>query len=246
MIPQILAKLDTDPAFTDTNAAQEFTDIFSNLSEMSKNGEYLRSVYEYLRARPRLSRALFDEMIARHNAACLPAFSGSMIPGCCCCGIDPYNPSEQLSIDVEQLESAASVATKAASSSVSSDFVALVSAYRRDAHANTGSIAIMKASKHSVGIEFFNRLASQTAIEKEEAEYIYAVLQHNECIGEDLFEYAFSGARLSATLARNPVDDSPVVASIRDAFNSGDASVAGREGGGCCCCCCCCCCGGGC
>ncbi|NWD04953.1 hypothetical protein [Pseudomonas gingeri] len=248
MIPEIIAKLETNPSYTNQNASTDLADVFGSVSSLAENVDYLRSVYDYLRVRPELSRALFDELINRHNKAGSDISATQFVPGCCCCGIDPYEPERQLGKDITVME--ANLIASGLPSIQSATFLNEVASYRAKAHARASSIGTMKVNKQSMGAEFLNRLTTPTQIEQAEADYLYAVLERNECIGEDLFEYAFSGARLAALANRPAIEDSPVVASIRSIFGGGGGGGGngggGGGGGGCCCCCCCCCCGGGC
>lgn len=234
MIPIILAKLESDPSYALPDAASDIADIFSSLAKLSENSEYLRTIYQYLRTQPALSRLVFDNLIKRHNEACAAPLAGSFMPGCCCCGIDPYEPSRQLSRDIELLQ--ADLLSRSGSVTA---FIKLLGDYRAKAHEHNGSVAIMKADKQSVGLQMFSRFTSPVVIESEEADFLYGVLERNECIGEDLLEYANAGARLALLAQENAIIQSPVVESLGKIFGNGG-------GGGCCCCCCCCCCGGGC
>lgn len=246
MIPNILANLKTDPSLTIETAASELADIFSSVKAMASNVNFMREIYLYLREQPELSRALFDALVKRHNDATANPPPGDIIPGCCCCGIDPYEPEKQLEKDLAPLEAAALATAQAFGPSSANllAFLTSVADYRRSAHARTESPVTILANKKSVGAVIFNRFTSPTPINATEAEYLYSVLERNECIGEDLYEYALAGSRLAGLLSHSYVSDSPVVSAVRAMF--GNVVVAGREGGGCCCCCCCCCCGGGC
>ncbi|WP_378081993.1 hypothetical protein ACFU5E_09385 [Aeromonas bestiarum] len=245
MVLQILANLESNSSYTIQNGSSDLADIFVSIDSLAENADYLRNVYDYLRDHPELSRALFDELIQRHNTACSNTNSVQFVPGCCCCGIDPYEPDRQLGKDISALEASLKSTTQLDIKSVK--FLNEVASYRAKAHARIGSVGTMKKDKQLIGAELLNRLTSRTRIDRAEADYLYAVLERNECIGEDLFEYALSGARLASLLFRPAIDDSPVVASIRAIFKRDGADInGGNNGGCCCCCCCCCCCGGGC
>ncbi len=256
MIPQVLAELRTNSTLTNEIAANQLADAFSSVQEMSANVDFLREAYLYLREQPELSRSFFDEMIRRHNMAVEIPPENSFIPGCCCCGIDPYEPERQLQRDMSALELAALsaatatvTATKPSQNSIS--FLEKVAEYRRTTHERSASSATTFAKKMATGAGFFSRFTSKSVISATEADYLYGVLERNECIAEDLFEYGFSGARLATLVTRPEADESPVVNAVKGMFSTvvaaGGVGVLGREGGGCCCCCCCCCCcGGGC
>lgn len=250
MIPNILAKIKTNPDFTNELAAKELADVFAAPTEMSSNVDYLRDAYQFLRVQPELSRALFDELIQRHNTVVKSSGDTSFIPGCCCCGIDPYEPERQLNKDLNALEQYAITSTKSNGGvkPTSLGFLEEVAAYRSEAHARAAPIANILAKKERTGVEVFNRFTSPTPIDQPEADYLYGLLERNECIGEDLFEYAFAGARLASLADRTGADNSPVVSKIKSMFGDVVTTGGGKGGGGgcCCCCCCCCCCGGGC
>ncbi|MBI5309252.1 MAG: hypothetical protein HZB37_13215 [Planctomycetes bacterium] len=104
MIPKILANLETNPSYTNPNAATDLVDIFVSIDALAENADYLRSTYDYLRTRPELSRELFDELIKRHNTACSTPTTTQFVPGCCCCGLDPYEPERQMRKDIAAME----------------------------------------------------------------------------------------------------------------------------------------------
>ncbi|HBV9247409.1 TPA: hypothetical protein MD906_004067, partial [Klebsiella aerogenes] len=219
MIPNIIANLETDPNYLNKQASSDIADIFSSVDSLAKNVDYLKICYDYLRTHPELSRTLYDELVDRHNQTCIGEKTTGFIPGCCCCGIDPFEPERQLSKDLDLMEAA--LFTSTSLSIQQTNFLKEVASYRATAHARSGSIGAMREGKQRIAAGMLNRFTSATEINAAEAEYLYAVLEKNECIGEDLLEYSFAGARLATLASRPAIEDSPVVAMIRSIFSDG-------------------------
>ncbi|MBI6695108.1 hypothetical protein YA0788_23575, partial [Pseudomonas corrugata] len=229
MIPNIFANLETDSNYSTKHASSDIADIFSSVDLLAKNVDYLKACYVYLQTNPELSRSLYDELVNRHNQVCLGKTPTQFIPGCCCCGIDPYEPERQLSKDVNSIEAA--LLSSGSLSAQQTNFLKEVASYRATAHARNGTIGALREGKQRLAREMLNRFTNATEINLAEAEYLYAVLEKNECIGEDLIEYSFAGARLATLASRPAIEDSPVVALIRSIFRDGDGDGGGGGGG---------------
>jgi hypothetical protein len=243
----LLFRLAHDVTYTYEMAGQDLADLFSKPFLLAETESSLPSIYDYLRVNPTLSRLLFDELIRRHNAVATSiaiSETSGFIPGCCCCGIDPYDPTSYLAEDIGAVESRAIHA-----SDTDYDGTGLVSAlknYRDEIHKKDMPPAVETQTKRNTASVIFESLTTPQTISQEGADYLYATLRRNECVATSLFDFARAGAKLATLLYLDTSKTkSPVVSRVLALFGE-DMSSLGRNGGGCCCCCCCCCCGGGC
>jgi hypothetical protein len=230
-----LDRLRNDDTYTRDAAAIDIADAFSSVQGLAAARPHLTDTYSILRADPTLSRLVFDELIRRHNEAASNS-SARFIAACCCCGLDEFQPAASL-VDISAVERAAFLQKD------TSILLTQLSAYREHMHNSANSPSLQNKRKDRAAIELYDRLISRVPISTEEADYLYATLQRNECIAKGLFDFAAAGAQFGAITDPDlQFPDNPIVSNLRSVFRGGDDG----GGGGCCCCCCCCCCGGGC
>ena len=134
---------------------------------------------------------------------------------CCCCGIDPYDPTVLNSDDISIKEELALEAIDVENSS-EGDLISMakeLNEYRNTMHDPKSTISVLRRVKErNMPAKLFSRLMSKTFISEEEADYIYILLQHNECIAKGLFDFVLAGGRLASLVdAISEVSNSPVV-----------------------------------
>ncbi|EKO3440705.1 hypothetical protein NTH42_000001, partial [Vibrio fluvialis] len=211
----ILHRLKTDTESTLDELANDVIEVFTNWKELGDAAHELDELYLYLREQPLICRRIWDKLITRHNKGCLDKeerikFGDLSFPApCCCCGVDPYLDNSQISprLDSQQkslmMEKAEGIVTPMAE-------------YRELMHLDTISPAKKTKKKQMATNELLSYLTSENEIDIETSDYLYGLLQKNECISERLFALASSMSVLSSFNLNNPNPfESQVVSAIR-------------------------------
>lgn len=250
----LLFRLTNDTDSSIDELAENAVNAFITPSLFSSIFHELPDLYNFLREQPALTRLMWNKLIQRHNEGCQSdnkkmSLGTTAFPvPCCCCGSDPFSDNREIAPDLDSLQDSLM-------STSPSEIIVRMANYRSTVHDENITPGILREKKHPASVELFSYLTSENEIDSQTAEYLFKLLQRNDCIAEHLYSFASAAIVLFAlsNSEENPFN-STVVSAVSDSFadtsplsgGRGGTGGTGGGGGGCCCCCCCCCCGGGC
>lgn len=205
-------RLKTDPDATNDELSELVASTFSDPDLLREISSEMDDLYSFLREQPVICRAVWDKLIRTHNQGCDDENEAVRVGDitfpvpCCCCGVDPYTDNSDIApnLDLQQNSLAGMDST---------GIIGVMSEYREAVHSPNFSPANIEKRKQMSSAQLFSFLTSKNKIDQQTSNYLFDLLQKNECIAQKLYSYA-SAASILFSLddsVANPFASSVVV-----------------------------------